>query len=176
MIAGVTEAEILRGIADAREHVLGQIQTVRSPRHSRRFRVIRATAIAAIAALMLTAGGIAVLRASFEDVSYSVACYDGPGTYTAPVTVSAPAPMATDGTEAPRTRVDPVETCGEMWRMGLIGQEETPADPNAANFPVPALVGCVQANGVGAAFPRDDLPESDTLACGLLGLAVWTER
>ena len=46
-------------------------------------------------------------------------------------------------------------------------------DPNAANFPVPELVGCTLSNGVGAGFPRGDSTATSEEFCRDLGLTIW---
>ena len=71
--------------------------------------------------------------------------------------------------------LSPIDACDDMWRMGIIGQDEVPVDPNAADFPIPDLVGCRQGNGVGAAFPRESLSHDDAAACRSLGMTVWNE-
>ena len=77
------------------------------------------------------------------------------------------------GEEASRDVLDPVTICGDLWRMGLVGQDAAPADPNTANFPVPELVGCTLANGIGAAFPRGDSTATSEEFCRDLGLTSW---
>ena len=173
MTARVTDEEVSALLEPVRTRVLADLRHVHSPRRSRRFRVVRAVAIGGIAAIALTAGSIVVLRATPEQINHSVSCYGMADPASTPVLVSAPSPVSTSGEKQSRTSVSPVDLCEDMWRMGLVGQSEIPTDPNAANFSVPDLVACTQSDGVGAAFPREGLPESDKLACAALGLAVW---
>ncbi len=160
-------------LAGIRSRVLGAVAQERTPRFSR----ARKGAIAAITAgglaVALTGGAIAVVQATHEEVSYSVQCYDAASVNAHFTTVGTP--IATDivtGEES-RDATDPVATCGEMWRMGLIGQDAAPDDPSAADFTVPELVGCTLENGIGAGFPRGDSAATSEEFCQNLGLAIW---
>lgn len=160
-------------LAGIRSRLLGAVAQQRTPRFSR----ARKTAVAAIAAgglaVALTGGAIAVVQATQEQISYSVQCYDAASINANFTTVATP--TATDNVtgEESRDATNPVTTCGDIWRMGLIGQEAAPADPNAANFPVPELVGCTLSNGVGAGFPRGDSTATSEEFCRDLGLTIW---
>lgn len=122
----------------------------------------------------LTGGTLAVVQATREQVSYSAVCFAGPSLDSANTTIGRP--EATDrstGAAGGRQRTDPIADCGFASKAGLIGQKTTPAGPNTADFPVPALVSCTLTNGVGAAFPRGNSKLSESSFCGALGLAAW---
>jgi hypothetical protein len=167
-----TEEARLAGI---RGRLLGTIEQERTPRFSRAQKASAVVAAAAGLAVALTGGAIAVVQASQEQVHYSARCFP-----TASITeryADVGVPRAVDrvtGQEAERLILDPVTACGDLWRMGLVGRDVAPADPNAADFPVPALVGCTLQNGVGAAFPRGASTLTEEEFCRDLGLAGWS--
>ena len=162
-------------LREVRHDVLTEIKRVRSPRRSSQFRVIRALAIGITSIVVLTAGALVIVRASQDDINYSVACYKGETLGSGTVTVAS-APIAdSDDPQASRLRADPVATCENMWRMGIVGQSSAPADPNTAEFPVPDIVGCKQANGVAAGFPREFRSITDEYFCARVGMTVWKD-
>lgn len=139
--------------------------------HPRRLALILSAS--AIAVIGLTAGAVAVVQASHEQITYSVACY-AHDSVSGPITgVGEPQGIDASGHAAPRTPTNPVTTCADMWRKGIVGQPAPPKDPNVAHFPVPSLVGCTMADGIGAGFPREGSTASDSDFCGSLGLTVW---
>jgi hypothetical protein len=160
-------------LADIRSRLLGAVSQERTPRFSRARKAAVAAGAAGAVAVALTGGAIAVVQATQDQVSYSVQCYDAASTNAHFTTVGTP--IATDNVtgEESRDATNPVTTCGDIWRMGLIGQDAAPADPNAADFAVPELVGCTLGNGVGAGFPRGDSTATSEEFCRDLGLAVW---
>lgn len=103
-----------------------------------------------IAALVLvgvgggaTAGTLAVVRASQEDITYSVSCYESADLNSRIAGAgNAQATDARTGQLQPRQTADPIELCQLMWRGGLLGQTQPPDDPNTASFPVPDLAAC----------------------------------
>lgn len=171
-----TTSEVNRALVPVRANVLSAVRLTRSPRQSQRFRLVRGVVVTASLASVLTAGAIAVTQATPDAVNHTAVCYSEASTASESTTVSTI--VSTDNETGVSERpeiLSPVDACDDMWRLGIIGQAEIPDDPNAANLPVPALVGCKQNNGVGAAFPRETLPDSAVKACQSLGMAVWTE-
>jgi len=166
----VTEDARLAGI---RGRVLRAIATERTPRFSRAQKATVAVVAAGALAAGLTGGALAVARATQEQISYTVECFEAADLSSRFTTVSSPTATNLTTGEESRNQTDPVATCSEMWRMGLIGQDSVPADPNAAQFPVPALVGCALADGVGAGFPRGSSTAGAEEFCGDLGLTAW---
>jgi hypothetical protein len=161
-------------LARMRGNILEALPSTRTHRFSRAGRVTILVAGSSLFAIALTGGTIAAIQASQEDVDYSVQCFEAASRSAESTTVVlAEATDNETGEIVPRDAIDPAETCGEMWRMGFLGQESAPADPNAANFPIPELVACVLDNGVGAVFPREDSTASSESFCRDLGLAVW---
>lgn len=153
----------------ARDAVLRDLPTGRS----RRAALVTVSGVGV--AVLLTAGAIAVQRATQEEVSFSIECYAQASKSGEMTTVAVPESVSSDGVVS-HEEADPVELCGAMWRMGLLGQEERPeGDPNLADFPVPSLVACRLGNGVGAAFPAEGAAASLTPQdfCGALNLAAW---
>jgi hypothetical protein len=143
-------------------------------RHRRR--VGFTIAAAGAGALALTAGTLAVVQATHEQTTYSVQCYSQASTSSTYGTASEPLPInSATGHAGTRAAVDPVSACGHMWREGLVGQQPDPQrDPNSANFPVPPLIACTLANGVGAAFPKGDSNDNQASFCDSLGLTPWS--
>lgn len=167
------ETDLAARLAAARRNVLATIADERTPRFSRRGKLAVVAGAGALA-LGVTGGAIAIAAAPPEAVAYSVQCYEAADLGSRYTTLGHP--IAIDdatGEEQNRDTTDPVADCGEMWRMGVVGQDEVPDDPNAAQFPVPELVGCTLPSGVGAAFPRGESSARDDEFCGALGLAVW---
>lgn len=163
----LSEADI-RGRVDAiRNAVLEAIPRERA-RRRRRTGVITGV----MAATLAISGGALIVHASDDAVTYGVVCYDGPSLSAGSVQVESALGVDRSGS-ADRTATDPVATCGDMWRLGLIGQEQLPPDPNAANFDVPDVVGCTLPNGIAAGFPRGTSTFDDHDFCTQLGLAPW---
>lgn len=160
-------------LADIRSQLLAAVKQERTPRFSRTGKVGVAAIAAAGLAVALTGGTIAVVQATQEQISYSIQCYEAASLNADFTTIGTP--TATDSVtgEESRDATDPVSTCGDIWRMGLIGQDAVPADPNTADFPVPELVGCTLNNGVGAGFPRGGSTATVEEFCQNLGLTVW---
>lgn len=156
-----------------RSQLMTAVSHERTPRYSR----ARKATIAAIAVggLVLTGGTIAVVQATQEQIDHQVRCFEAADLGSNYTDVAEAIGIdSTTGRQEARRVLGPETACGDMWRMGLVGQEVAPADPNAANFPVPELVGCTLPNGIGAAFPREN---HSTLAedfCRDLGLTAWT--
>ena len=167
------EDEITARLASVRDVVLGASAGFAKRRLSRLTRVGLIVGASIVGVLGLTAGTIAVVSASQEAISYSVNCYTA-DSLSAKYTTVASAEATNNATgQTDRPKTNPVTTCADMWRMGVIGQPAVPKDPNTANFPVPDLVGCTLSNGVGAGFPRPDPTISNKELCDSLGLAVW---
>ena len=165
--------EVELQLSEVRHAVLAEIKKVRSPRHSSHFRAVRAVAIGSVAIVALTAGALVIARASQDQINYSVVCYEGETLASRTVTIESPPSFNADGTPAPRVRADPVSTCGNMWRMGIVGQPASSADPNQSEFPVPNIVGCQQTNGVAAGFPREFTSVTEEYFCARVGMTVW---
>ena len=168
------DVDIDARLAEVRDNLLATVPTTRTPRFSRAGRVGIAITGAGAIAVALTAGAIAVAQASHEEVAYSVQCYDRPSLSAVYTTVGVAAATKVAPGSAARESTDPVATCADMWRMGILGQKSVPDDPNAANFPIPELVGCTLPNGVGAGFPRAGSNASAQEFCSNLGLAIWS--
>jgi len=167
MIDMLSDDDIRARVDAIRAEVVEAIPRERA-RRRRRFGVIAGAAAAAVA----ITGGALIVRASNDAITYEVVCYDGPSLSANSVQVESALGVDQSG-GADRTATDPVVTCGDMWRMGLIGQEELPVDPNAANFDVPDLVGCTLPNGIAAGFPRGASTFDNRDFCNELGLAPW---
>jgi len=163
----MADDEVRLRVTSIRVSLAGEIVRERARRRKRR--IITASAIGA--AVVLT-GAALVIEATSDQVHYEVFCYetqDLDGKYTQVQSALG----VDDHGNAERTEVDPVETCGDMWRMGALGQATPPADPNTANFEVPELVGCTLPNGMAAGIPRGDSTSSNTDLCNELGLTPW---
>ncbi|MEJ1229809.1 MAG: hypothetical protein WDM88_02860 [Galbitalea sp.] len=145
-------------------------------RRRRRRRVSITVAGAGLAAVVLTAGTVAVVQATQEQIGYSVICYSAASTSSDYATASDPTATNTVTGQTDREAADPVSVCGDMWRSGLVGQKpDAQRDPNTANFPIPQLVACTTTDGVGAAFPREGSGATETDFCDSLGLAPWSK-
>ena len=153
--------------------VLAEIPMVRSPRRSRRFKRRAAVSVGAALVVSLTAGGLIALRAAQDEIAYSVACYEGDSLTTRTVTFAAPPTTGDTGEIVGRPRVDPVSTCAEVWRLGVLGDGQP--DPRTGDFAVPDIVGCEQTNGIGAGLRRDFSSVSDQYFCARLGMRVWRD-
>jgi hypothetical protein len=172
----LSDEEIATRVEWARSEVMRTVEDdapALTRRHRRRVGI--AIAVAGVAALALTAGTIAVVQATHEQTTYSVLCYSGASTSSSYGTAADPNATNARTGQTDRQAADPVSVCGDMWRMGLVGQKPDPQrDPNTANFPVPQLVACTTANGVGAAFPRGGSHASKADFCDSLGLTPWS--
>jgi hypothetical protein len=162
--------EVTARLAAVRRVVLAAAPTRRVVHPKRLALILSASAVAVIG---LTAGAVAVVQAGHEQITYSVACYVHDSVSGPVNTIGEPQGIDAAGHAAPRTPTNPVTTCADMWRRGVVGQPAPPKDPNAANFPVPSLVGCTMADGIGAGFPREGSTASDSDFCNGLGLTVW---
>jgi hypothetical protein len=173
----LSDEEIATRVERARSEVMRTVlDDVPMLTHRHRRRVGITIAVAGAAALALTAGTVAVVQATHEQITYSVLCYSGASTSSSYTTAADPTATNTKTGQSDRQAVDPVSVCGETWRMGLVGQKPDPQrDPNTANFPVPRLVACATANGVGAAFPRGASSATETDFCESLGLTPWSK-
>jgi len=170
-----TADDVETQLSEVRHAVLAEIKRVRSPKRSTHFRIARAIAVGAVGIVALTAGTLAVVRASQDQINYSVVCYEGETLTSRTVTIESPPLFDADGSPAPRVQADPVSTCENMWRMGIVGQNDSPADPNLAEFPVPNIVGCRQTNGVAAGFPRAFTSVTEEYFCARVGMTVWKD-
>ena len=131
--------------------------------------------VGTVLVIALGAGGLLGLRAAQEEIAYSVACYEGDSLTSRTVTFAAPPTKGAQGQVVERPRVDPVSTCEEMWRIGVLGDTEQPENASTGEFPVPDIVGCVQTNGIGAGFRREFSSVSDQYFCARLGMRVWRD-
>jgi hypothetical protein len=138
-------------------------------RTRRRRRIVIAAAVGAAGVLT---GAALVVHATSDQVHYEVTCYEH-ASLGADFTQAGSVLGIDDNGKSSRAEVDPVATCGDLWRMGALGQETRPEDPNAANFDVPDLVGCTLPNGASAGFPREGSTASARDFCHDLGLAPW---
>ena len=161
-----SDAEVERQLSRVRADVIDATHHVRSPKRSRRFRVTRNLVIGGVAIAALTGGTIVVTSESAQVIDTYAYCY-------------AAADLSSDRADITAQTADqlsdnPVAACGELWRVGRLGQQGhiDPNDPNN-NFPIPALVACVSGDGVAAVFPREDAETSDQGLCEALGLAAW---
>jgi len=162
----LSDEEVTRRVGAIRSSLAVTIPLART---RRRRQIAIAAAVGAAVALT---GAALVVKATSDQVHFEVTCYEHASldsNFTQAGSV-----LGVDENGVPgRTRVDPVSTCGDLWRMGAIGQETRPDDPNTANFDVPELVGCTLPNGESAGFPRDGSTASDSDFCHKLGLAPW---
>ena len=173
-MSSISDQEIERRVTETRSLVLERIGATKPRRVSSRTRAGVAIAVASAGVLSLTAGVVVVAMATPEQVSYSVNCYEKASLSSTYTTATDPEATSSNGTVT-RTRTNPISSCAAMWKMGLLGQATPPSDPNTAHFPVPALVGCTMANGVGAGFPRGQSSDSDADFCSGLGLTPWQQ-
>lgn len=166
------DVDVTARLAAIRPRLLREVDHERTPRYSRAGKA--AFAAIAVGGLVLTGGTIAVVQATQEQVDYSVRCYAAADLGSNFTDVARPiATDTTTGQQMPRQVLEPENACGDMWRMGMIGQEVAPTDPNAAHFPVPELVSCTLQDGVGAAFPRENNTALAEAFCRDLGLTAW---
>ena len=164
----LSDQEVAQRVSAIRAEVVAAIPRARG---RRRRHIAIAVAIGAATALT---GAAIIVHATSEQIHYEVTCYEHASLssdYAQAVSVL----WIDDNGVAGRTEVDPVATCGDMWRMGSLGQDVPPQDPNSANFPVPALVGCTLPNGASVGFPREGSTASDVDFCKKLGLAPWVQ-
>ncbi|MGC4174480.1 hypothetical protein [Demequina sp.] len=162
----LSDEEVIRRVRAIRSDLAAAIPRART---RRRRKIAIAAAIGAAVALT---GAALVVHATSEQVHYEVTCYEH-ASLDSHYTQAGSAPWVDDNGVSGRAEVDPVATCGDMWRMGVIGQAARPEDPNNANFDVPALVGCTLPNGASAGFPREGSTATDHDFCNKLGLAPW---
>jgi hypothetical protein len=81
--------------------------------------------------------------------------------------------IAAAGTaDAPGRVTSAVDVCASLWRSGFLqpGVPTPVRNPDQASYPVPALVGCVMADGQAAVFP------GTTATCNALGLVAVASR
>lgn len=164
----LSDQEVTRRVSAIRSEVVAAIPRARARRR-------RKIAIAAVAgAAVALTGAALVVRATSEQVRYEVTCYEHASldsSFTQALSI-----LGIDDNGVPgRSEVDPVATCGDLWRMGALGQEVRPEDPNTANFDVPELVGCTLPNGASAGFPREGSTATRVDFCHDLGLAPWEQ-
>lgn len=167
MTSILSDEEVTRRVSVIRSEVKLAIPHARTRR-----RRTRIAAAAAVSAAVVLTGATLVVNATSDQVHYEVTCYEH-ASLDSNYTQAGSILGVDDKGQASRTRVDPVATCGDLWRMGVIGQEKRPDDPNTANFDVPDLVGCTLPNGESAGFPREGSIASDSEFCNKLGLAPW---
>lgn len=168
-----TDIDVEARLATVRANLLTAVPKIRTRRFGTAGRVGIALGSATVLVGALTGGAIAVIQATQEQVSYSVRCYSGSSLSADFTTVANPEATNLGTGEISRDRTDPVSTCGDIWRSGLLGQEITPSDPNGGDFPVPELVGCELDNGIGAGFPLEGSMASATTFCEDMGLQAW---
>jgi len=161
----LSDAEIARRVESIRDHVTTRIPVERARRKKRAW-VVSGVVAAAVA----VAGAALVIRASDDVIKYEVRCYESASLESDYGQMKSDLWVGENG-DSGRGEVDPAVNCGDLWRMGLVGQPTPPANPNTANFEVPELVGCELANGMAAGFPRGDSTASATEFCNELGLA-----
>jgi len=166
-----SEEEVTARLAAARRNVLSQIPT--APRRRRRLRRLGIGVAVLVGAATLTATAVAIHQATTEQITYSVDCFEKADMTSRSASVESSEATNNLTGATSREPTDPVTSCQDMWRMGLLGQMTPPADPDTADFPVPDIVACKEANGVGAGFPRGDSTLSNAEFCQDLGLAAW---
>lgn len=160
------DREIERQLVRVRADVMAATHHVRSPKRSTRFRVTRNLIVGGVAIAALTGGTIIVASENARVIDTYVFCYEAASLSSDRADVAAEV--------SDHITADPVATCGDLWRVGRLGQsgQIDPNDPNN-NFPIPALVACEGKDGVAAVFPRENAETSDQGLCEALGLAVW---
>lgn len=159
-----TDEQVRAELASVRSAVLDATRHVRSPKHSTRYRTIRAVIIAGTAAALLTAGAIAVARASQETIDSYATCFE-----------HASLDSRTHGFISSSGGLDPIELCSIVWRNDSWTSVSNgdPDDPNDGTAPVPPLVTCALADESAGVFPREGSTATDKDFCAALGLAVW---
>jgi hypothetical protein len=159
-----TDDQVRAELATVRVAVLEATTHVRSPRRSTRYRTIRAVIIAGTAAALLTAGAIAVARASQEHIASYATCFEHPSLDSRQHVF-----ISNEGD------LDPAELCGIVWRNDSWTSVSNgdPDDPNDGTAAVPPLVTCTLADGAAGVFPREGATTPDTDFCATLGLADW---
>lgn len=163
----LSDEDIDLRVRSVRDSLATEIPRARSKRRKRR--VIIAGAATAAAALT---GAALVIHATNDQIHYEVTCFESADLNSKTVQVQSALGVDDHG-HADRTETDPIESCGEVWRMGLLGQPTPPPDTNTANFDIPELVGCTLPNGASGGFPRGESAASVTEFCNELGLAPW---
>jgi hypothetical protein len=165
-----TLEEVQRDLVDVRAEVLEQILHVRSARRSTRFRTIRGLVVAGAAAILLSAGAIAVLQASQQTIHSWATCYHG-----ATLDSQTKHILALSDTLNPDANLDPIEACAHVWQNDSWGPVSNgdPDDPDDGNARVPPLVVCTLPDGTAGVFPREGSTASPEDFCGALGLADW---
>lgn len=159
-----TDAQVRAELVSVRAEVLAATRHVRSPKRSTRYRTIRAVIIAGTAAALLTAGAIAITRASQETIDSYATCFE-----------HASLDSRTHAFISSSGGLDPVELCGIVWRNDSWTSVSNgdPDDPNDGTAPVPPLVVCELADESAGVFPREGSTATDTDFCAALGLADW---
>lgn len=160
--------EELASIQRIGSRLRGELSRRRARR--RRGQTLAAISVSAVVGASLTAGAF-VLIASQEERVYSAYCYSGETTESVYTQATLPEPIDSAGDRSERTAPDALELCAAMWSSGVIGQEQSPDDPNAHRYPVPELQVCLRNDGVRAVFPS-----SDSEICEALGLQNTAER
>jgi len=139
-------------------------------------RRLRITLASAGTAIVLGGGGAiaysAIATNSVTDESsarcYSVASYSSKGGDDFPGTSIS----AVDAGDAPGRVTSAIDVCASLWRAGFLqaGVTGQVRNPTQATYPVPALVGCVMANGQAAVFP------GTAAICSQFGLVAIASR
>jgi hypothetical protein len=143
--------------------------------HRRRVGLI--VAVSGLAAVALTVGTFAVAQAVRPQTALSVLCFEHASTSSGYTTAAmGSATNAPTGQIDHRGDADPVAVCASAWRVGQVDRKvDSGRDQKTAQFPVPQLVACTMANGVGAAFPREGSHATAARFCDSLGLIVWSK-
>jgi hypothetical protein len=164
---------IERELADIRESVFASIERATRVRR-------RATIGIVVVGILLvgggvTAGAIAIQRASALSIANTVVCYQGDDLGSRSRDVGQP-PDATNshGQRVQLPAADFASMCQMMWRTGLLGDVTPPRNVNDGHFPIPRLTFCRRDDGIAAGFPNRDPRVSDSQLCANIGLPLWT--
>jgi hypothetical protein len=171
MITIPSDREVHDRLAHVRDAVEREIPRATRRTTIRRAGLAGAASVIGIAALAGAAYQVAL--ASAHEVATTAICFESADLHSASTTVALAQLQSADGGQPNQQAISPLEACGEMWRAGVIGQPQQPADPNTATFDVPQLVACTGPNGVADVFPRGDEQGDDASLCATLDLAVW---
>lgn len=134
----------------------------------RRRRWLTRGTVVALAAALLTTGGVATAYVAYRsaDQLTDIRCYTK---VTAEQGDNFPGTTVTTRGEGSRGRTadaDPIKACGDLWRQGVLRPgARTAAGPDERAHKVPRLRACVLDDGAAAVYPSEN---PDT--CKELGL------
>jgi hypothetical protein len=165
-----TLEDVRLDLVSVRADVMEQIQHVRSPRRSTRYRTLRGLVVAGAAAILLAGAAIAVAQYDQQTIRSNATCFREASLGSQGVGI-----VQVPDASNPDAVADPIQACAVIWQNDMWDSSNNgdPDDPSDGTAPVPQLVACTLSDGVPGVFPREGSTASDEDFCGALGLADW---